>query len=87
MKRQLTALLAAMLVVLSLLGASVLAADSPNPASGTAETETDQQLDTDQTKEEAAQESSAEEQATGEEAAEGWPPSRTRRDGSGSVRF
>ncbi len=70
MKRQLTALLAAMLVVLSLLGASVLAADSPNPASGTAETETDQQLDTDQTKEEAAQESSAEEQATGEEAAE-----------------
>ena len=68
MKRRLTALLMAMVVALSLVGASVLAADSPNPAPQEAETEADQQPDVKQTEEDVPEESSPEEQTAGEEA-------------------
>lgn len=66
MKRQLTALLMAMLVVLSLLGASVLAADSPNPDAGAAETETKEEPAV-QTQQDASAEGEAEEKTDGED--------------------
>ena len=68
MKRQLTALLVAMAVALSLLGVSALAADSSDPAPEAVETETNQQPDTSPAKEEVPEESSPEEQTAGEEA-------------------
>ncbi len=70
MKRQLTALLVAMAVALSLLGVSALAADSSDPAPEAVETETNQQPDTSPAKEEVPEESSPEEQTAGEEASE-----------------
>lgn len=70
MKRQLTALLMAMAVALSLLGVSALAADSSDPAPEAAETETNQQPDTSSEKEEVPEESSPEEQTAGEDASE-----------------